>query len=138
MKKLKILFLDDDKERHKAFSKTMDRRLDQKGWGHEITYVWTANEAISKLKTEVFDEVFLDHDLGGESSQMTLPNSGQGSGYDVACFIATFPIEKRPNSVIIHSWNPEGANRMARALSQAAEEGMHVAKVPFDPRWGVM
>lgn len=122
--RMKILFLDDDKTRHESF------RTKSKNWPHDITYVWTAYKAIRALEKEYFHEVFLDHDLGPQQ-EMNLPDTGEGSGYDVALFIATMSRDKRPISVIIHSWNPAGADRMASALRKAEEEGMTLAKIPF-------
>lgn len=126
MERLKILFLDDDKTRHERFE-VANRKLGQ----HYITHVQTAEEAIKALDTTTFDEVCLDHDLGGGLSQMTTPEVGCGSGYDVACHIANMSKDKRPPIVVIHSFNPSGVLRMTLALKQAAEEGMTLLRVPF-------
>lgn len=120
---MKILFLDDDPTRHAKFR--------QAHIGRDITFVWSAEEAIEELKETYFDEVALDHDLAAQLN-MELPPEGEGSGYDVALFIAQLPIEKRPKVVLIHSFNPEGARRMAYALKDCHQEGMKVFKIPFN------
>lgn len=55
---MRILFLDDDRLRISRFCQAMV--------GHTIVAVETADDAISRLKTETFDAISLDHDLGGE------------------------------------------------------------------------
>lgn len=50
-----ILFLDDDKNRH--------RRITSFFIGNVYDKVFTVSEAIAKLKTKDYDIVFLDHDL---------------------------------------------------------------------------
>lgn len=98
--------------------------------GRDITHVWTAAEAIKALETKIFDEVFLDHDLGGVATEMTLPDLDEGSGYDVATYIANMPADKRPYKVTIHSYNPAGAKRMEAVLMKCS--GLIVSRKPFD------
>ena len=119
---MKVLFLDDDKNRHYTFRKN--------NIGLDITFTWTAEEAIEALKNNLFEEVSLDHDLRYEAN-LTLPPKGEGSGYDVACYIASMPKEKRPSKVIIHSLNPAGAFRMGQALKECRLDGMRIIRAPF-------
>lgn len=121
---MKILFLDDDAERHARFKVAHI--------GIEVTYASSAMEAIDALKAICFDEAYLDHDLGGEKSQMTLPPWHEGSGYDVAVYISTLPEDRRPYKVVIHSYNPAGAERMEKVLRPCKEAGMIVKRKPFD------
>lgn len=121
---MKILFLDDDVERHTRFKAAHI--------GVDVTYAWTSIDAINALKSICFDEAYLDHDLGGEKSHMTLPSRHEGSGYDVAVYISTLEADRRPYKVVIHSYNPAGAERMERALKSCKEEGMIVKRKPFD------
>lgn len=121
---MKLLFLDDDKNRHEMTKKMFI--------GVDIRHVWTAEEAIKALNEEHFDEVSLDHDLGGSLTHGTLPGVGEGSGYDVACHLAALPMEKLPKTIIIHSWNPEGARRMGVALWELKRiYGVRIYKAPF-------
>lgn len=119
---MKVLFLDDNAERHSKFKVA--------NIGINITYVWTSIDAINALKATCFDEVYLDHDLGGEKSEMTLPAYNEGSGYDVAVFISEMPEDRRPYKVVIHSYNPVGAKRMEDVLKTC--QGMIVRREPFD------
>ncbi len=117
---MKVLFLDDDPLRHAKFRKAHI--------GVDVTYVWTADEAIEELKENTFDQVSLDHDLAAQKN-MELPPAGEGSGYDVALFIASMPMNKQPKLAVIHSFNPEGARRMRIVLNKA---GIHTMRIPFN------
>jgi len=90
---MKILFLDDSPRRHAVFK---NRASD-----HDVTYVWTASEAIEALKTGGFDYVFLDHDLGefknGEElgfDEAMSEKESAGDGFQVASFIAEHMYKK--------------------------------------------
>jgi len=100
---MKILVLDDDIVRHKAFRKKLA--------GHKVTSVHTAIEAINAMLQHRFDVVLLDHDL--EMSEEIDP----GCGMDVAEFIQLhLPWEKLPGQVIVHSWNAPATVRMVEAI----------------------
>jgi CheY-like chemotaxis protein len=102
----KVLVLDDDVIRLEAFKKNLI--------GHTVTCVMTAEDAISELKKDGWDYVFLDHDLGG---QIYVP-SGPGTGYEVAQWIHNNP-EKKPKNVIIHSFNEPGRKNMYSLIPDA-------------------
>ena len=104
--KTRILVLDDNETRLKAFR--------QKLIGNEVVTVMTASDAIEQLKGSSFEAVCLDHDLG---DQHMVP-SGKGTGYEVARWLQEHT-EKQPASIIIHSFNPVGAQNMASILPQA-------------------
>jgi CheY-like chemotaxis protein len=101
-----ILILEADKERHKAFLKSLV--------GANVVIVETAREAITKLIESSWDYLFLDHDLGGQ----TMVASGKNTGYEVAEWIEQNP-ECHPQNIIIHSFNPTGALKMQQALPKA-------------------
>lgn len=86
-----------------------DLRPAPDGW----TRVTTAPAAIEKLTAGGVLEVSLDHDLGEDPAA--------GSGYDVAMFIEEAAFHGRLARVAwaIHSANPVGRQRMARALENA-------------------
>lgn len=118
---MKILFLDDDHQRHTRFRfRTI---------GNDVTHVYTADEAIDHLTTRgPYDEVWLDHDLS-EQASVGIYHPDERTGYHVACFIAeTLAPELRPPLVIVHSLNPSGATRMHAAL---ASGGIKVRREPF-------
>jgi len=101
-----VLVLDDEAYRHRAFVRGL--------LNHNVTIVTTASEAIAALKRRQWDAVFLDHDLRG-----VVENSGPGTGYEVAEWLAQNP-DHQPPQIVIHSFNPSGAQRMQQALPNAA------------------
>ncbi len=103
---MKILVLDDSKERLKTFQRKLI--------GHEAVMVETASEAIAQLNSDTFQAVSLDHDLGGKH----MVPSGKNTGYEVAQWLQMHP-EKQPKSIVIHSFNPDGAKAMASYLPMA-------------------
>jgi CheY-like chemotaxis protein len=102
-----ILILDDDLCRHEFFNMALI--------GHIVKSTTTAAETIEELKSNNFDVVFLDHDLGGQQ----MVESGDNTGYEVAKWLSEHP-NRIPNQVIIHSFNPAGAKNMKAVLPQAA------------------
>lgn len=103
---IRILILDDDLGRHAQFRDRLNSH------GIVGTHVETADECIKQLqKNGPWDVCFLDHDLGGQ----TFVHSGVGTGYEVASWIAANP-KKCPRNVIVHSFNPSGAQNMLHVL----------------------
>ena len=115
---MRILVLDDLDVRHDGF----DRRFKD----DKIDHAYTVEEAVYYLCAYKYDLVQLDHDLapehyvGGDSKEPT--------GFDVAVFISEMSADFRPTQVIIHSWNPVGAERMKLQLHGL---GMFVSCRPF-------
>lgn len=113
---MRVLFLDDDPARHEAM-----KRL---AIGHNVKHVHTAAEALEALQAERFDLAALDHDLGG---QTFVPSEQEDTGYAVASAIADGRVIV-PRAVVVHSFNPVGAQRMAERMSAA---GVRVSVAPF-------
>jgi CheY-like chemotaxis protein len=103
---MRVLILDDDEVRLKAFR--------QKLIGTEVVTVMTASEAIEKLNGSAYTAVCLDHDLGKEH----MVASGKNTGYEVAQWLQQHP-EKQPGTIVVHSFNPVGAQNMTFLLPQA-------------------
>lgn len=114
--KKQFLFLDDTAARHERFDEICQ------SLNVEIWHVRTTEQAIRLLKKQKFDCVFLDHDL--EETEL------DDTGFVVASFIALhLDPNKLPKSVVIHSRNPEGAERMETVLR---DHGFNnVRRVPF-------
>lgn len=114
-----VLFLDDQLVRHTEF------RIANPA-PEAITYhVYTIAEFLHLLFSFPgnFDEISLDHDLGNEGLH--------GNGMMAVNVLLLLPLDRRPNRVIVHSWNMQAGDRMERALLQA---GFNVAREPFaDP-----
>ena len=115
-----ILILEDDFERMIVF----DNLLNKLNW--DYIHVDTAKEAIKEIdkiisKEITVDEIWLDHDLGGEESQMS--PSIENTGYEVAKYIGSkIKISEtlRNIPVIIHSYNAPGAMNMLKVLGDNA------------------
>lgn len=103
---MKILILDDDQSRHKIFA--------QKLIGHEVVHSYTAMSTIAHLRNDTFDYVFLDHDLG----EKVMVPSGKGTGYQVAEWLS-HNVKCQPKNIVIHSFNPAGAQNMKNVLPNA-------------------
>lgn len=104
---MRVLFLDDDPNR---------RRIAREYFaGHDLSEAETAQQAIHMLKKySPYDLVHLDHDLGGD----VFAPSNEVSGFHVAQFIVGMEADKLPKRVVVHSYNPGGANKMLWMLAQ--------------------
>ena len=107
--KKSFLFLDDNPDRHLAFDQMLI------GKPVSVDHVWTAEECIRTLRSSApYDCVFLDHDLGGR----VFVQEEKGSGSEVAAFIGKdLDRTSYPKRVVVHSWNPAGAERMVRYIA---------------------
>ena len=105
---MKILILEDDSYRVNFF---LEKFSDDELIITENSYV-----AVDYLEKEVFNHIFLDHDLG----------DGNGCGLDVANYLYNNPLNKNNKAnIIIHSWNVPAAESMVQKLIQANH-------IPFD------
>lgn len=117
---MKVLFLDDDENRHDNFRGP--------GLNWVIVRAYSYDEAIQKLVVfSPFDLVCLDHDLSYLAAIGQKPED-EKTGADVARYIAEMPRHLRPKQAIIHSWNRDGRVRMAQILADA---GIPVKVKPF-------
>jgi len=114
---MKILILEDDHNRIATFR-------DKLGERHELTIVETAEDAISKLKSDIFDVIFLDHDLGGE---VYVSTEDKNTGSEVARWMSQAKLNQP--YVIIHSLNTPAAASMAVTLKGIDITGCWV--IPF-------
>lgn len=115
-----VLFLDDNVYRWNDFS--------QKNNTTDISLTWvsTASSAISKLSTTFYDQVWLDCDLL-RHHYSDLQRDWGDTGMEVAKYIANHP--ECCGSVIVHSLNPYGSERMHKVLLDAR---VKCIKQPFD------
>lgn len=125
---MRVLVLDDDEIRHKEFAKRFA--------GHQVKHVYRHTEAVKALtEDERYDLVHLDHDLN-DFINYDPENPGAGvvelTGMDTAVFITNrLDYDKQPFKIVIHSWNPAGAQRMLRHLNSEAIQG--ATYEPFTP-----
>ena len=112
---LRILFLDDDPERAALFL----------AWVPGAVWVQTADDCLARLE-EGWDEVHLDHDLGGEHF---VDFGREDCGMAVVRWLCLVP---RPHlqrtRFYVHSHNPNAANLMVMQIYMA---GFQVEARPF-------
>lgn len=103
----------------------------------------TNAEAKAALLRGNVDECSLDHDLGLHeltdeqindwdhviSVSYALQATGTETGLDLVEWMIQHDLV--PDEVTIHSWNPDGAHRMAMRL---VDDGHEVLLAPFNPR----
>ena len=104
-----VLFLDDDEARHQVFKKAID------GLGMDVTYVYTAKDAIAELEAHHFDIFFSDHDLGG---RIYVDPEDSNTGSQVARWLHINP-DHLPTKIILHTFNKAGADYMLGYLLNA-------------------
>ncbi len=104
---MKILFLDDDQERHE---KAINNAFPSDFWSH----VFCADSCIKELQNKKWDLVSLDHDLNGKPFDSP---GNKNSGSEVVRWI----IENKPDveSFIVHSYNHIEAPKMVSQLRKA-------------------
>jgi CheY-like chemotaxis protein len=116
---MRVLVLDDNPERHKAFRRNL--------FNHTVVHVETYHDAVQALAmTPRFDVVFLDHDLNefgaksvAESTMYGFGGSVELTGDDLCRFIVNqLPEERHPQIAVIHSLNHWGAKNMESRLVQ--------------------
>ncbi len=103
---MRILILEDDPIRHKAFKRKLI--------GHHVVITDDSKECIRLLAEEIWDELYLDHDLGGQ----VYVDSGEGTGYEVAEWLSEHE-DRLPPHIVIHSYNPTGAKNMKNKIPDA-------------------
>ncbi len=103
---MRILFMDDDEQRHKLFEKLVSAY--KPGW--EVTYAFTSQQAEDACRVHRFDIAFLDHDMGRESDH---------NGSMFATEILSSDRHYLPERVVVHSSNPDGANNMVSKFRSA-------------------
>ena len=107
----KLLFLDDDANRHKRFNEAFSK-------GAHVSHVWTADQCCRALASGVkWHTLFLDHDLQDFCSDEGWARRMAGCGMDVVHFIEDdLPKELIPEHILIHSWNDTKAPIMEAKL----------------------
>lgn len=113
---MRILFLDDDERRlHLAWDQA-------KSLDHNIDLVSTVEEFVKQVDFAVkqnhryYDLISLDHDLGNE---IFTPSDGK-SGFACAAKLVKEGVAPLGNPlVIVHSYNPVGAEKMLTLLKEA-------------------
>ena len=116
---IRIFLLEDDERRCEWFAKRFK--------GDQLDIASDVPLAKELLETRRYDSIFLDHDLMPEHYGAT-ENDDERTGYAIASFLATHPELQRSATIIVHSFNDDGAMRMVEELRGA---GRHAEYIPF-------
>lgn len=119
---MKILIVEDMDSRNIWFRQNLI--------GRNLTFSYTFEQAKKALQEDVYDLIFLDHDLCEEHYvAMHSPVNVElvGTGADVAKLIAEHSYSPEAQ-IIIHSLNPAGSENMYRILKSVKRT---VQKIPF-------
>jgi CheY-like chemotaxis protein len=105
---MRILILEDDPKRWVAFKRNLI--------GNEVMIVDQTDQAIDLLKSQYWDALFLDHDLGGK----VYCESGPGTGWEVAEWLSKNE-DLAPKVVITHSLHDVGRANICKVFPKAVE-----------------
>jgi CheY-like chemotaxis protein len=82
-------------------------------------------EAVRWLDEREYSTILLDHDLR-EEHYFSDEHDDERTGYFVAAWLAAHPDRQRNATIVIHSLNYAGAQRMLDALQDAGRDAEHV------------
>jgi CheY-like chemotaxis protein len=113
----RILIVEDDEARCSWFGERFA--------GREMDVTCDVGQAISWLSTRDYMLILLDHDLA-EEHYFSDEHDDARTGYGVAAWLAAHPDCQRDATIVIHSLNYVGAQRMLNALQDAGRDAEHV------------
>ena len=116
---IRIFLLEDDERRCEWFAKRFK--------GDQLDIACEVSQAKELLKTRTYDSIFLDHDLIPEHYGASKADD-ERTGYAIASFLAAHPELQRAATIMVHSFNAEGAMRMVEEMRAA---GRQVDYIPF-------
>jgi hypothetical protein len=116
---IRIFLLEDDERRCEWFAKRFK--------GDHLDISCEVSQAKELLSTRSYDSIFLDHDLIPEHYGAS-ETDDERTGYAIASFLASHPELQRAATIMVHSFNADGAMRMVEELRAA---GRQVEYVPF-------
>src|SRR6266404_8178322 len=114
---IRIFLLEDDERRCEWFAKRFK--------GDDLDIACEVSEAKELLKTRRYDSIFLDHDLMPEHYGAT-ENDDERTGFAIASFLATHPELQRSATIMVHSFNADGAMRMVEQLRGAGRQAEYI------------
>ena len=114
---IRIFLLEDDERRCAWFQKRFK--------GDTLHISCDIAEAKELLESNSYDSIFLDHDLMPEHYGSATPDD-EHTGYAIASFLASRPDLQRPATIMVHSFNAEGALRMVEELRRAGRQADYV------------
>jgi CheY-like chemotaxis protein len=113
----RILIVEDDASRCAWFSERFS--------GLILDVTCDVAQAILWLREREYYTIFLDHDLNEEHYLSNEPDD-EHTGYAVAAWLAANPDSQRDATILIHSLNYAGAQRMLDRLQTSGRDAEHV------------
>jgi hypothetical protein len=110
---LRVFILEDDERRCEWFAKRFKEDV--------VDMVAEVSEAKQLLESRRYDSIFLDHDLMPEHYGSET-HDDERTGYAIASFLATRPELQRSATIVVHSFNADGALRMVEELRRAGRQ----------------
>jgi NAD+-processing family protein with receiver domain len=114
---IRIFLLEDDERRCAWFEKRFK--------GDTLHMSCDIAEAKQLLESNTYDSIFLDHDLMPEHYGSDTPDD-ERTGYAIAAFLASRPELQRAATIMVHSFNAEGALRMVEELRRSGRQADYV------------
>ena len=103
-----VFLLDDDRRRHRWFSKRFD--------GDELDIAENVEEAKELLAENTYDAIFLDHDLLPHHYESNDHDDFDSTGYAIAEWLHENKNLQRAATIIVHTRNADAAIRMVQKL----------------------
>jgi Cyclic-phosphate processing Receiver domain len=110
---LRVFILEDDERRCEWFAKRFKEDV--------VDMVAEVSEAKELLESRRYDSIFLDHDLMPEHYGSET-HDDERTGYAIASFLAARPELQRSATIMVHSFNADGAMRMVAELRRAGRQ----------------
>jgi hypothetical protein len=92
---------------------------------HVLDVTCDVGQAVRWLSEREYATILLDHDLLDEHYFSDEPDD-ERTGYAVAAWLAAHPDRQRDATIVIHSLNYAGAERMLDALTDAGRDAEHI------------
>ena len=113
----RVLVVEDDEMRCAWFQ--------QKFASHVLDVTCDVGQAVGWLSEREYSTILLDHDLLEEHYFSDSPDD-ERTGYAVAAWLARHPDRQRAATIVIHSLNYAGAERMLAILHESGRDAEHV------------
>jgi hypothetical protein len=114
---IRVFLLDDDTRRHGWFAKRFE--------GDYLDVAEDVSSAQELLKNNIYDAIFLDHDLLPEHYGSETFDD-ERTGYAIASWLAAQPDLQRASTILVHTRNADGAIRMVEELRRAGRQAEYV------------
>lgn len=108
---ISVLLLDDDDRRHRWFKKRFN--------GDDLDIAGSVTEAKELLAENIYDAIFLDHDLLPHHYESNDHDDFANTGYAVAEFLNDRAELQRAATIIVHTRNADAAIPMVQKLRES-------------------